>query len=336
MTAFPDLPWIDAEGPAKLDMIRRAIWRVTTATSPQQRRSVRSTAGGGDSQPRCRYPAPADGQTAASLRPATQRLLRTADNRMIRVRFEPDAAGATPERSEDVIYRDRWWPTWNAVLLGLALLFVLVVLVANAARRLFGIYLPFGARHVELPPQAGFPFDELLETELKIDQLNAQLGARFTDKDAADLRRITCTGRYQQLWATLSADERHLLHQLAMGHFANPENTATIESLLYKRYIRLRPWPVINDLGFADFARSAPDLEPFSADRRQWEREEAESTWNRIRKPLMLIGVLLAIGLMALAGTTMQIVSTALAAITALLGSVTQVTNFVRKDGGTS
>lgn len=333
MTVFPDLPWIDADGPARLDMIRRTIWRVTTATSPEQRRSVRSTAGGADSQLRCAFAAPAGPQDAAN-RPAAQRLLRTEDDRIIRIRFEPSAAGAIPASNEDVIHRDRWWSTWNAALLSLGLLFVLVVLVANAARRLFGIYLPFGARHVELAPKAGFPFDELLETELKIDQLRAQLGERFTDKDAADLRRIHCTGRYQQLWATLSADERHLLHQLAMGQFANPENTATIESLLYKRYIRLRPWPVINDQGFADFARSAPELEQFSADRRQWAREEAESTWNRVRKPLLLIGVLLAIGLMALAGTTMQIVSTALAAITALLGSVTQVTNFVRKDGG--
>ncbi|HMN46500.1 MAG TPA: hypothetical protein PKE27_18130 [Povalibacter sp.] len=334
MTAFPDLPWIDADGPARLDMIRRTIWRVTTATSPQERRGVRSTAGGGDSQPRCSFAVSSSPRDAVANRPAVQRLLRTEDDRIIRIRFEATAAAATPAPNDDVIHRDRWWSTWNAALLSLALLFVLVVLVANAARRLFGIYLPFGARHVELAPQAGFPFDELLETELKIDQLKVQLGDRFTDKDAADLRRIHCTGRYQQLWSTLSADERHLLHQLAMGQFANPENTATIESLLYKRYIRLRPWPVINDQGFADFARSAPELEQFSADRRQWAREEAESTWNRVRKPLLLIGVLLAIGLMALAGTTMQIVSTALAAITALLGSVTQVTNFVRKDGG--
>ena len=91
---------------------------------------------------------------------------------------------------------------------------------------------------------------------------------------------------------------------------------------------------MITDPGFADFARSAPELAEFKDDRRQWANEAAESTWNRIRKPVMLVGVLLAIGLMALAGSTMQILSTGLAAIAALLGSVTQVTNFVRKDSG--
>lgn len=321
---FADLPWIDAAGPVKLGIVRRAIWRVTTATSPDQRRSARSGASGADSQVRCSFGTPS----------VSQRLLRTADNRMIRLRVEPDTEIAMPEPNVDVSYRDRWWSVWNAALLSLGWLFVLVVLAASTARRLFGIYLPFSMRYAEPPPKACFPFDELLEAELKIDQLEAQLGERFTEKDAADLRRVRCTARYQQLWAGLSGDERHLLHQLAMGQFANPENTTPIEDLIYKRYIRLRPWPVIIDRGFADFARSAPNLEPFSADRREWAREEAESTWNRVRKPVMLVGVLLAIGLMALAGTTMQIVSTALAAITALLGSVTQVTNFVRKDGG--
>lgn len=325
VTALPAMPWMDAAGPPELGSVRRAIWRITTATSPQQRQRARPSA----------TLATGSDDTDRAMRASVQRIARTVDGRMLRVLATSDGSHSRRSplpRTPELEHREQWSTVALAMTLSAVLLLIMVMLASMTARRMFGIYIPFAVRHLPPPPGQAFPFDELLAAELSIERARVQAGARFTEKDAADIRKVLCEPRYRSLWAGLTADQRQLLHQLARGQYANPENTAVIEQLLYRGYIRLRPWPVITDGGFADFARTAPELAEFKGDQRLWADEARGSTWNRIRKPLLLLGVLVAVGLMALAGSTLQILSTALAAIAALLGSVTQVTNFVKKD----
>ncbi|MBB6092005.1 hypothetical protein HNQ60_000851 [Povalibacter uvarum] len=325
VTALPAMPWIDAAGPPELGSVRRTIWRITTATSPQQRQGTRPSAALGSGSD----------ESDRMMRASVQRIVRTVDGRMLRVLATSDGSHSRRSpllRTPELDHHEQWSTIELAVALGAVMLLIIVMLASMTARRMFGIYIPFAVRHLPPPPGQAFPFDELLAAELSIDRARAQAGARFTEKDAADIRKVLCEPRYRSLWTGLNADQRQLLHQLATGQYANPENTSVIEQLLYRGYIRLRPWPVITDGGFAEFARIAPELAEFKGDQRLWADEARGSTWNRIRKPLLLLGVLVAVGLMALAGSTLQILSTALAAIAALLGSVTQVTNFVKKD----
>jgi hypothetical protein len=171
----------------------------------------------------------------------------------------------------------------------------------------------------------------LLATEQRIDQARAEFGPEFTGKDAIDIRRIESGPHYREVWRSLTGEERHLLYQLSRGCFANPENVVVLERLLHRGFVRLRPWPVITDPGLAEFARTAPAHEEFHQDQLDWASAEAGSTWHRIRIPLLSGGLMIAIGLMAFAGGTMQILLTSLAGISALLGHVSNLTNFVRK-----
>ena len=241
LTLFHALPWIDVAGPPEFGYLRNAVWRMTTVSSPQQRRSnrpvqLRTQSGEQDSGAR-------DSGAAEQSNASVRARQRTNDGYVLRViaagdvdsgqhRISGDdcrrpAGGALRSDeflciSEEVMQRDRWWTTQVAILLAVSLLLTLILLVAVTARRLFGIRIPFGARFIESPAGVSFPFDSLLETELRIEQARAEFGDQFTDKDALDMRRIACEPRYRQLWAALSVDERQLLHQLAHRSFREP------------------------------------------------------------------------------------------------------------------
>ncbi|WP_331609830.1 hypothetical protein [Povalibacter sp.] len=327
---FDWLPWIDVGGPGEAGSFRRLIWRNVTFGNPQRRtssatpRNVVSDAPG----------APTGSNITLRRRLAVMEARGRLPEELLLARRGncSDVTDGRPCLSEsaDVQHRDRRSSLNTAMLLGMGLILTLAWLVAVATRRLFGIRIPFAARFVD-PPDRPLPFGALLATEQRIDQARAEFGPAFTGKDAIDIRRIESGPIYREVWRSLTGEERHLLHQLARGYFANPENVVVVERLLHRGFVRLRPWPVITDPGLAEFARSAPDHEEFHQDQLDWDSAQAGSTWHRIRIPLLSGGLMIAIGLMAFAGGTMQIVLTSLAGISALLGHVSNLTNFVRK-----
>lgn len=330
LDAFDRMPWINVSGPVEGGFYRRFIWRHISLSSSQHQRSTRrpsrvvSDVSEANTNSVVQFRR-RDVRITAGAQNASQAVVRVEDcGRPTR------AAEHCLSVGPDVIHRDRWGPINAAVLLAFVLLLLVAGLVAMTARRLFGIRIPFAPRFVDAP-EKHLPFGPLLATEQRIDQARAEFGDDFTGKDATDIRRIQSGPYYREVWRSLSGDDRHLLHQLALGYFANPGNAVTIERLLHRGYIRLRPWAVITDPGLADFARTAPQHEEFRQDRLDWADADAHSTWHRIRIPLLSGGVMIAVGLMTFAGGTMQVILTSLAGISALLGHVTQVTNFVRK-----
>lgn len=328
LDTFERMPWIDVQGPVEGGFYRRFIWRHISLSSSQHQRSLRRP-------PRVVSDVrEADARGWIQFRRRDVRvtaIAQQAANVVQRVEScKRDRIGACLSVSPDVLHRDHWGAINAALLLGFGVLLIVTGLVAMTARRLCGIRIPFAPRYVDAPDRH-LPFGPLLATEQRIDQARAEFGDDFTGKDAIDIRRIQSGPHYREVWRSLCGDDRHLLHQLALGYFANPENAGTIERLLHRGYIRLRPWPVITDPGLADFARTAPQQEEFRQDRLDWADAAAHSTWHRIRIPLLSGGIMIAVGLMTFAGGAMQVLLTSLAGISALLGHVTQVTNFVRK-----
>ena len=328
--AFDWLPWIDVAGAAEAGWFRRLIWRNVTFSNPQRRtpsstpRNVMSDDPG----------VPSGSDITLRRRHAFMEARGRLPEALLVIRSSDCAAAADGKpclnESADIQHRDRRSSINAALLLGLGLILMLAWLVAMTARRLFGIRIPFAARFVD-PPDKPLPFGALLATEQRIDQARAEFGPEFTGKDAVDIRRIESGPHYLEVWRSLTGEERHLLHQLSRGCFANPENVVVVERLLHRGFVRLRPWPVITDPGLAEFARTAPAHQEFHQDQLDWASAEAGSTWHRIRIPLLSGGLMIAIGLMAFAGGTMQILLTSLAGISALLGHVSNLTNFVRK-----
>jgi len=338
LTTFSGLPWLNAAGPAEPGWFRRYVWRSVTLSNPQRSQNrraavLRGAAGQSEERTTSDAASATDRSDLVQMRQGSTLLMALGhtDEPFVRS-LEPCQPGADEclRISEDVLHRDRWSSFNTALLLSALLVLLLVCLVAMVARRLCGIRIPFAPRFID-PPDPSLPFGALVSTELLIDQARAEFPDEFTSKDAINIRRIASAPHYRDVWRSLSADERHLLHQLALGHFANPENDVIVERLLHRGYIRLRPWPVITDQGLAEFARTAPGHEEFIEDRLQWASAAAGSTWHRIRIPLLSGGLMIAVGLMIFAGGAMQILLTSLAGVAALLGHVTQVTNFVRR-----
>ena len=56
------------------------------------------------------------------------------------------------------------------------------------------------------------------------DGARAGSGSSVHSKDESDWRAIECLDTYKDMWKALNVDERLLVHQLARGKFANPEN----------------------------------------------------------------------------------------------------------------
>jgi hypothetical protein len=211
---------------------------------------------------------------------------------------------------------------------------VLVLLLVSwvMARRLFGIRIPFASRHVDPEPSQSMPVEPLLQLEFHIAELEREHGSAFTSKDGDDIRMAKCANIYAKIWSKRSREEQLLLHQLAQGKFANPENYPVIEKLLYLGYLKLDPWAKISDRGLAAYARHAEKDSLFD----EWQRAASASTWNSIRTPLLLLVMVVVGVLMWVAGTTMQILSATLAGMATLFGYVTQVTNLFKKSGETA
>ncbi len=196
----------------------------------------------------------------------------------------------------------------------------------HAARRLLGIRIPFTGRYVAKEADA-LSVSGLLDAELALLELRRKHGAEFTWKDETDWRAVHCKPIYTSAWSVLKPDERLLMHHLARGYFANPENTQVIEHMIRRGYLKLWPWPRIVETGFAEYIRTLDDQKEFAQ-----LQQASHNLWHRIRTPLLIVVVVVAGLLMWLAGSAMQILSATLAGIAALFSSITQVTSFANRD----
>lgn len=324
VVAFDLQPWVSASGPRKLGYFGRTMWELSI-DSNLQRVSRSRPAFGTDSNlvrptqaGRCAW----DGTSIPYWR-------RHYDGEVARLEV-PIAAPQPPpalRRDSDIDWHYKHSAASMALALLLMLLLALTLIASTLARRLFGIRIPFAPRYVDQDATEAMPIGQLLSVELYIARIEKQEGTRFTTKDGDDIRMAECEATYLGIWSKRSQDERLLLHQLAEGKFANPENRGVIERLLHLGYLRLDPWPTIADRGLAAYARHAEDDSLFE----KWQRAASSNTWNRIRTPLLLVVIVLVGVLMWVAGSTMQILSATLAGMATLFGYFTQVTNLFKK-----
>lgn len=329
VTAFPTDPWLTQGGPPALGMFRRLIWLLSTDRH-LQRAWVDNDIGDPSA-----VPEKATACDLAATRHAVSSWSSSDDGYRIKVALPVSTSdsGAVLKRDRELTQLRYSWSSEAVLIAGaLALLLSLTLLSWHAARRLFGIRIPFSGRFVDAPRQLNL--QPLLQAELDLLDLKTAVleqdpSAVFTPKDESDWRAVHCLSVYQDMWQALSVDERLLLHQLARGKFVNPENSPVIEQLLRRGYLKLRPWPRIVESGFAEFARTAETEQKFA----DWQRAASRNLWTGIRIPLFIIVVVITAALMWLAGSAMQILSTTLAGVATLFGVIAQVTNFVRKDG---
>jgi hypothetical protein len=331
VTVFDQRAWVSKRGPPTLGVIDRIIWAMSIDSNLQRASRTALPSGGGGKpagQPACDW-------DRASV-PYWRRSLNGATSQF-RVPVAAEVLAEVP--AEDRLWRDRDIESYynyssaiTAFFLLLALVLVLLLVSWVMARRLFGIRIPFASRHVDPEPSQSMPVEPLLQIEFHIAELEREHGSAFTSKDGDDIRMARCANIYAKIWSKRSREEQLLLHQLAQGKFANPENYPVIEKLLYLGYLKLDPWAKISDRGLAAYARHAEKDSLFD----EWQRAASASTWNSIRTPLLLLVMVVVGVLMWVAGTTMQILSATLAGMATLFGYVTQVTNLFKKSGETA
>ena len=324
VTTFDRRPWMSERGPPKLGLFGRTVWAWSTDSNLQRAGRTLLISGSGASALR----------TTCSRTAQSIRFWRRGSGGTL-TQFAVPMAVQTPGtpliRDPDIDAYYDYWPAATALLLLITLTLSLLLISWTLARRLFGIRIPFASRFVERTSAEAMPVAPLLNVEFKIALLEERFGSSFTTKDGDDVRMAECADTYARIWQKRSRDERLLLHQLAEGKFANPENRAVIERLLHLGFLRLRPWPMIADRGLAAYARCAEADSLF----KEWQRAASASTWNSIRTPLLLVVIVIVGVLMWIAGSTMQILSATLAGMATLFGYVTQVTNLFKKSADT-
>lgn len=328
--------WLTTSEP-RLGTLRRAIWTMSTSRhAPRQRSNATDNTSQADerrAQPELE-------------RPATRQVGARADSQDVRYWRRNDSGGrvrvvlpravaaescggaATPKclRYDPDLQQHYDWSdklTLSTIMLATALL--LTVMCWHAARRLLGVRIPFAARLLATTPPHGAA--QLLESEAELLELKKRV-AGMTAKDEEDWRAVRCESIYQKMWQDLRAQEQLLVHQLAHGAFANPQNRATIEQLLRRGYLKLWPWPRIAETGFSEYVGSLPPEQTTQ----EFERVAEHNLWHRIRTPLLVFIIIVAGLLMWFAGSAMQILSATLAGMAGLFGSVTQVTKFIRSE----
>ena len=135
---------------------------------------------------------------------------------------------------------------------------------------------------------------------------------------------------HHRTWKLCTRDERLVLHQLATGKLANPENEDVIGSLIRHGLVKAAPRPQIADQDFRAFVCTAEA----SADIASWQRAASSTTWKTIRAPviggLLVLVLILVIWFSWAGGETFKVFSTVIMAAVALLGHLTSAFNFVR------
>jgi hypothetical protein len=322
--------WLSPERTV-LGVVRRTIWNFSTPG--QARRGYRATGVGAD-RAAVREGCGVSGSTAPALsgeryRGVRYRMPGDHGETILVAMPVPAQAASNAEsglltRGDELQFRPMLSLMLMVLLFGLGLL-ILTLLAWHVATRLLGIRRPFVGRYLEKHTNA-LDMKPLIEAEFRLNQVRELYGLSFTDKDEADWRAIHCQPLYEHLWSSLSGSERLLVHQLAKGRFANPANRLPIESLIRRGFLKLSPWPRIVPTGFAEYLRASETEHDFA----QLQREASRNVWQRIRTPLLILVVVIAGLMLWLAGSAMQILTTTLAGVAALLGSVTQVAGFAR------
>lgn len=334
LSVFNHMPWINDQGPHPLGIIRRTIWMAATQSNAQRANTRKMNAQ--SSRSAFAPTSPSNTQhvdDATDLRckgsaDAVASWLRSNDGTLIKTQAEyADQHIPSPRVDLDLLQWDAFREQTTIVSMVAGILLAMMLLAWMVARRLFGIRTPFAGRFVA-PAQGRMTVAPLLDAELALIDLAKQHPGEFTEKDATDWRAVHCETQYETMWKSLRQEEQLLLHQLAKGRFANPENQSVIERLVHLGFLKLKPWPRVSDSGFAHYARTAETEQQFAA----WQKAASKNLWNRIRAPLLIVVLVIAALMMWLAGSTMQILSATLAGIATLFGYITQVTNFVRKD----
>ena len=102
------------------------------------------------------------------------------------------------------------------------------------------------------------------------------------------------TALYKLLWSACTRPEKLLLVQLAQTGLANPICKDTLNELLRKRLVVMKPYPAIFNESFERSLLSAASRDQIQA----WEKEAGESHWLTVRNVLLilLVFVLLMIG----------------------------------------
>lgn len=312
----PEGLWLRIDGPPHIGSLRSVIW--TLSTSEQAQRGRRRSG--------------AQSSEAREIidRTAVRHWHRAEDGTVANISMplqSSDANAPSLDYDDELSMRYRWSNTLLLIALVLGTVIVLTLLCWHAARRLFGIRIPFAGRFApELPNP--LKAQRLLDAELELSRVRKAHAGEFTRKDEQDWRAAHLGDLYAEAWESLEANERLLLHQLAHGYFANPENTRVIERLLRAGYVKLWPWPRIAEAGFADYIRGIEDTHEFQ----QLQEQATDNLWHRIRTPLLIVVIVIAGLLMWLAGSAMQLLSATLAGMAALFSSITQVTSFATKD----
>ena len=143
----------------------------------------------------------------------------------LRCRLRVAQSGASFEQDEELNFRYGSSNLLILVVTAAASLILLVLTCWHAARRLFGIRIPFTGRYT--PREANsLSVDGLLEAELELAELRKKHGTEFTWKDETDWRAVRCKPIYASAWSVLEPDERLLLHQLRAGLFREPGECA--------------------------------------------------------------------------------------------------------------
>lgn len=327
-------PWLGRCGPEPLSEIRRLIWSLSTARQVQRPIVQSQVTDAPEQNPTdsggCEDPIVARAWLRSEDGVRTRigfPLERLSDDLRVPVRCESGTRRSESDlcRDEDLYRRYAVSSVSVPAAIVTVAIFLITLMSALAARRLFGIRIPFTSRFT--PSDADQrDVSQLLDAEL--DLLDLKKREPMTSKDEADWRAVNCRHIYQRMWNALETDEQFLVHQLAYGQLANPENRAVIERLLRRGYLTLAPWPRIVEPGFADFVRTVAPDESFD----QLKYDATHTLWSQLRAPLLVLVVIIAVLLMWLAGSAMHLVAATLAGVAGLFGSIQRVTSFLHRD----
>jgi hypothetical protein len=324
LTDVAPAPWLSDCGPPRLGGFRRMVWTLSTARSLRRPLNL-SVAHDETSEEGCLpFAVQAWRRSDDGTLMTTSLPLRPVHDDPTQI---PTCAGraTTMCRDPDLNRMYGLAPGLALALSTLVALLLLVMMCTHTARRLLGIRIPFVGRLTPSEADSAHA-SRLLDVELALVALKGPGGEPVTTKDESDFRAARCAPVYNEMWRALGADEQLLLHHLATGRYANPENQPVIERLLRRGYLTLAPWPTIVEPGFAEFIRTAPHTASFD----QLREQSSKTVWGRLRTPLLVLVIVVAIALMWLAGSAMQILTGVLAGVATLLGTITQVTSFVR------
>jgi hypothetical protein len=123
---------------------------------------------------------------------------------------------------------------------------------------------------------------------------------------------------YKLIWSACTRPEKLLLVQLAQTGMVNPRATGTLQELVRKGVIELKPQPRIMNETFRHFLETAEAPDTVKA----WESEAGESPWLIIRNVVVGLTLIALVVLAATQNQTLQTATTVISAATAALAGL--------------